>query len=132
LQLVGQCDRAAATEQEAPSSKARRPLEPFFLKRADRYILEHLSTRLKVSQIAAQCNVSCRTLEAAFREYRGITPVAHVRNMRLDSAQSALDTDCEAVSAVAARFGFRSVTTFAVEYRKRFGRRPSDRRTEYK
>jgi transcriptional regulator GlxA family with amidase domain len=50
------------------------------------------------------------------------------RNMRFDSAQRALDGGCEAVSAVAARFGFRSVTTFAVEYRNRFGRPPSYRR----
>lgn len=78
--------------------------------------------------MAAHCGVSWRTLEAAFREYRGgITPVAHARNMRLDTAQRALDSGCEAVSAVAARFGFRSVTTFAVEYRKRFGRPPSNR-----
>jgi AraC-like DNA-binding protein len=129
LQLLGQCNRAALASREAPSSNARRPLEPFFLKRADRFILEHLSTPFKVSQVAAHCGVSWRTLEAAFREYRGITPVAHARNMRLDTAQGALDTGCEAVSAVAARLGFRSVTTFAIEYRKRFGRPPSDRRT---
>jgi transcriptional regulator GlxA family with amidase domain len=129
LQLLGRCNRAALASQEPPSSNARRPLEPFFLKRADRFILEHLSMPFKVSQVAAHCGVSWRTLDSAFREYRGITPVAHARNVRLDTARGALDTGCEAVSAVASRLGFRSVTTFAAEYRKRFGRSPSDRRT---
>lgn len=132
LQLVGQCNRAALVSHDAPSSNIQRPLEPFFLKRADRFIRDHLSEPFKVAEIAAHCGVSWRSLETAFRKYRGITPVAHARNMRLDTAQAALATECQSVSAVAARFGFRSVTTFAVEYRKRFGRPPSARRTANK
>jgi AraC-like DNA-binding protein len=130
LQLLGRCNRVSSASPEAPSSKARRPLEPFFLKRADRFILEHLATPFRVSEMAAHCEVSSRTLEGAFREYRGVTPVAHARNVRLDNAQAALEAGNEKISAVAARFGFRSVTTFAIEYRKRFGRPPSDRGRE--
>jgi transcriptional regulator GlxA family with amidase domain len=65
------------------------------------------------------------TLENAFAEFRGVTPVAHVRNMRLDAARSALGEGRQNVSDVATRFGFGSATTFALEYRKRFGTPPS-------
>jgi nicotinamidase-related amidase len=36
--------------------------------------------------MAAHCCVSWTTLEAAFRDYRGITPVAHARNMPISEA----------------------------------------------
>jgi transcriptional regulator GlxA family with amidase domain len=69
--------------------------------------------------------VSSRTLQKAFAESRGIRPVAHVRNLRLDRARDDLQTSDASVAAIAARCGFRSSTTFAIEYRKRFGVAPS-------
>jgi len=48
-----------------------------------------------------------------------------MRNLRLDHARRALDENTATVAEVAARFGFRSSTTFALEYRKRFGLSPS-------
>jgi transcriptional regulator GlxA family with amidase domain len=78
-----------------------------------------------VSRLAKHCGVSLRTLEKAFTDLRGLTPVAHMRNLRLDRARRALDERHASVAEVAARFGFRSPTTFALEYRKRFGISPS-------
>jgi transcriptional regulator GlxA family with amidase domain len=69
--------------------------------------------------------VSWRTLEKAFNDFRGITPVAHIRNLRLDHARQALDEGNSTVGAIAARFGFASPTTFTLEYRKRYGSSPS-------
>jgi AraC-like DNA-binding protein/DNA-binding transcriptional ArsR family regulator len=109
-----------------PAAAARPPLEPYFLKRADRYIAEHLGVPAPMQEMARHCGVSWRTLEKAFAAFRGITPVAHVRNVRLDHARRALESGDESVREVAARFGFRSSTTFATEYRKRFGSTPSE------
>jgi len=66
-----------------------------------------------------------RMLENVFAKFRGITPVAHIRNMRLDHARSALRAAGGSVAEIAARYGFRSATTFTLEYRKRFGVPPS-------
>lgn len=106
----------------------QRPLEPYFLKRADRSIQEHIGVALPVKQLAANCGVSARTLQKAFADFRGFTAVAHMRNMRLDHAHEALADGDPTVSEVAMRFGFRSVTTFSIEYRKRFGTSPSHRK----
>jgi AraC-like DNA-binding protein len=126
LQLVGAFKRDAdANQREWQSEPTSRPLEPFFLKRADRFALDHLSEAFSVSQLATHCGVSLRTLETAFVDFRGMTPVAHLRNMRLDRARQALEEDGVTVAAVASRCGFRSSTTFALEYRKRFGVSPS-------
>jgi transcriptional regulator GlxA family with amidase domain len=45
--------------------------------------------------------------------------------MRLDAAHGALAETHASVSEIAVKCGFRSVTTFALEYRKRFGTTPS-------
>jgi len=126
LQLVSAWNRSVPVAPEGARPIAvKRPLEPFFLKRADRYILEHLGESITVIRLAEHCEVSSRTLQKAFAESRGITAVAHVRNLRLDRARDNLQTSDASVAAVAARCGFRSSTTFAIEYRKRFGVAPS-------
>ena len=75
--------------------------------------------------MAAHCGVSWRTLEKAFTDFRGVTPVAHVRNVRLDHAQHALDGGDATIAEIASRCGFKSATTFSLENRKRFGVPPS-------
>jgi AraC-like DNA-binding protein len=124
LRLVGPWNRKASAAGDMPMVR-KRPLEPFFLRSADRFILEHIYETLRVGRLAEHCGVGQRTLEKAFIDLRGLTPVAHIRNLRLDHARRALDEGDASVAQVAARFGFRSFTTFALEYRKRFGVAPS-------
>ncbi|HTP99335.1 MAG TPA: helix-turn-helix transcriptional regulator [Casimicrobiaceae bacterium] len=126
LQLTGGLNRGEPSPSRVGNAApARRPLEPYFLKRADRYISEHLRDAFTLPQLAAHCGVSSRTLEKAFSEFRGLTPVAHVRAVRLDHAHRALVASKMPIAEIAVRHGFRSPTTFALEYRKRFGMPPS-------
>jgi AraC-like DNA-binding protein len=126
VQLVSAWNRSSPGRPDNKrSTTIKRPLEPFFLKRADRFILEHVSEPFTVSDLAKRCGVSWRTLEKAFGSFRGLTPVAYVRNVRLDRAHHALAEEHATVGAIAERYGFRSSTTFALEYRKRFGVAPS-------
>jgi AraC-like DNA-binding protein len=126
LRLVAAWNRGvpASSTGDVPAVR-KRPLEPFFLKSADRFIVENIGESISVGRLAQHCGVSQRTLEKAFTDLRGLTPVAHMRNLRLDHARRALDEEDASVADVAARFGFRSTTTFALEYRKRFGMSPS-------
>ena len=121
LRLAGGAQGDAAP----PTAPGKRPLEPFFLKRADRFIAQQLARPLAIAQLARHCGVSARTLEKAFTRFRGVTPVAHVRNLRLDAAHDALNANEGSVGEIAARFGFGSATTFSLEYRRRFGVAPS-------
>jgi AraC-like DNA-binding protein len=127
LQLVSAWNRSVPTDSVGSrASAAKRPLEPFFLKRADRFVLEHLGEPFSVSQLATHCEVSSRTLQKAFADSRGISPVAYIRNARLDHARDSLrNGDGATVAEIAMRCGFGSSTTFAIEYRKRFGVSPS-------
>jgi len=129
LQLVGAYNRRAlAATSEVRPAPPKRPLEPFFLKRADRYLAEQLDSPFTIADLASHCGVSLRTLEKAMVDNRGVTPVALVRNARLDQARRALEAGDDAVADVAHRLGFRSATTFALAFRKRFGVAPSHAR----
>jgi AraC-like DNA-binding protein len=116
----------------SPSGTRRRATAKVFspggrstlLKRADWFILDHLGN----FTVAIHCGVSWRTMEKAFVNFRGMTPVAHVRNTRLDHARQVLGENGATVADVAARCGFRSSTTFALEYPNRFGPPPSHAR----
>jgi AraC-like DNA-binding protein/tetratricopeptide (TPR) repeat protein len=126
VQLVGKPGDAARNGSPVVGPGiAKRPLEPYFLKQADRFIHEHAGETVTIASLSAQCGVSERTLQKAFTDFRGVTPVAHMRNVRLDLAHQALAGGMESVHDVAERYGFRSVTTFSLEYRKRFGTPPS-------
>jgi AraC-like DNA-binding protein len=123
--LAGFKNGAAPAATGMAQVPPKRPLEPAFLKRFDRYVAEHLAEPFAIRSLAQHCGVSWKTLERAFGEFRGLTPVAHVRNIRLDAARAALDAADASVAEIAARFGFGSPTTFSLEYRKRFGVPPS-------
>jgi len=126
LQLVGASNRnAGGTQNGLLSATPKRPLEPYFLKRADRFAVENVGKSFTIAELAKHCGVSWRTLEKAFRDFRGVTPVAHIRNLRLERAHKALGDGDAVVAEIAARYGFASPTTFALEYRKRYGIAPS-------
>ncbi len=123
--IGGRSSRSAEIGTGMPSSGKKRPLEPYFLKRADRFIADQIHQGLSVEELAQHCGVSWRTLEKAFIDFRGVTPVAHMRNVRLDRARREFETSGAPVAEVARQCGFGSTTTFALEYRRRFGMAPS-------
>ena len=70
LQLVGAYNRNAALKTgEARSGTQKRPLEPYFLKRADRFVAENIAGSFTVAGLAAHCGVSWRTLEKSVHRF---------------------------------------------------------------
>lgn len=116
---------SAAAEALKPSRPGR-VLEPFYVKRADRLLRDADGARLTTEELAARCGVSTRTLQLGFRQFRGVSPVAHARNLRLERSHHALKSGEGSVSEIAARHGFGSLTTFSIEYRRRFGETPRE------
>ena len=68
--------------------------------------------------------VGVRALQAGFRRSLGTTPLAYLRDHRLDLARQALATGREPVTQVAFRFGFAHLGRFSAVYRERFGESP--------
>jgi transcriptional regulator GlxA family with amidase domain len=81
-----------------------------------------------MAQVAVAAGCSLRTLEAAFRQFRGTTPLGALHGIRLEQvhrelSRAATDTP---LAAIARRHGFTNATRFTTAFRRRFGEAPSD------
>ncbi|ODU02662.1 MAG: hypothetical protein ABS81_17055 [Pseudonocardia sp. SCN 72-86] len=91
------------------------------------YIDAHAGSGIGLLDIADAAGVAPRTLQDHFRDRLGTSPTAHLRRVRLERARAdLLDGAGETVVEVASRWGFGNLGRFAAEYRRAFGRSPSD------
>jgi AraC-like DNA-binding protein len=101
---------------------------PASVRRALEFIEAHAREPLTLEQIARSAGVGPRALQEAFRRHRGTTPLAHLREARLERAHRELQAADPAggvsVAAVAARWGFAHRGRFADAYRRVYGRAP--------
>jgi AraC-like DNA-binding protein len=99
------------------------------LRRAVRYMDDHLAEPISVTDIAAAARLSTRGLYAAFRRDMDTTPTEYLRAARAAAARQELlaaDPGVTTVTAVALRWGFTHVGRFADRYRTAFGESPTD------
>ena len=111
-----------------PRAKDQRELHlnPGTVQSAVTYIDEHAQQDIAVADIAAAASVTVRAVQLAFRRYLDTTPMAYLRQVRLDRAHRELqqprpDTT---VTAVAYRWGFPSSSRFATYYQRAYGTTP--------
>lgn len=92
------------------------------------WVEENLSETIGVEDLAAVADVSARTVQSVFRRRRGCTPMQFVLSRRLDRARELLQAPEPqvTVAAVAMECGVFQFGRFAVQYRQRFGEKPSE------
>lgn len=94
------------------------------------YIERHLAQPISLDDIASNTHLSGRSIQQAFRDDLDTTPMAYVRERRLERVRAdladALPSEGVSVTDVAERWGFSHLGNFAVTYRKRFGESPSE------
>lgn len=82
---------------------------------------------LTLSLLAEQCGVSPRTLQKAFQQHLGLSPMEYLRDVRLRRAHEELrsaDPFAESVASVARRWGFAHLGRFAAAHEAKFGQKP--------
>lgn len=91
------------------------------------FIRAHLDQPLNLTLLEKQSGLSARSLQLAFQKTFGISPMAWIRNARLDQAHDRLiaPTPEDSVMSVALDCGFPHLSDFARRYRMRFGECPS-------
>ena len=85
------------------------------------------SAPLTLSALAAHCGVGPRSLQKAFQQHLGMSPMEYVRDVRLRRAHEELrtaDPFADSVAAVARRWGFTHLGRFAAAHEARFGQKP--------
>ena len=100
------------------------------VREATEFIEAHLGERITMDLLARSVHMSVRSIQQAFRDELGTSPVAYIRERRLnrirDELTDAMPRDGITVTAVAERWGFHHLGSFSVEYRKRWGESPSE------
>ncbi|CAL94553.1 AraC family transcriptional regulator [Azoarcus olearius] len=102
--------------------------KPRHVQRAMDYVQAHIEEGISVGDIARAACVSVRALEEGFRKYCDTTPLAYLRELRLERARKALlalPGRSESVTDVAHRYGFVHLGRFSAYYKARFGETPS-------
>lgn len=103
---------------------------PDAVRRAVAFIEERAGDDIDLTAIAEAAHVGPRALQRAFRRALDVTPLQHLRSVRLERAHAELlaadPAEGATVGAVALRWGFGHPGRFASDYRDRFGRSPSD------
>jgi AraC-like DNA-binding protein len=114
---------------EADRSDRTRQAQSRIVKAAEDYALSRAGDRLYVSDLCRAAAVSERTLENAFREVMGMTPMAYLVRLRLHRVRQSLLAGTEGtttVSAEALKWGFWHFGDFSRAYKECFGELPSD------
>ena len=98
------------------------------VRRADDYLRAHLGGPLSVLDLCRELAVSERALHYAFREVRGLSPMAYFKASRLNAVRQELKAapaGTTTVHAITRRWGFWHAGEFAAAYRRLFGELPS-------
>lgn len=113
---------ARAGVQPHPSTPAPRQV-----RQAEHYMRENARQAPTVGEVAQAVGVSVRGLSSAFRHFRRTTPMAFLREVRLDGVRRALIAAPEGatVASIAEQWGYANLGAFAARFRERFGEYPS-------
>jgi AraC-like DNA-binding protein len=82
-----------------------------------------------VADIANEVGLSVRALDDGFQRYVGTPPMSYLRQVRMSRAHDDLvsaDHELTTATTIARRWGFGHYGRFAAEYRRRYGRKPSE------
>jgi AraC-like DNA-binding protein len=108
--------------------RTEKRIVPRDVKRAIDYMQAKLDSPITVADITAASGIAGRTLFKHFEQFHGISPMQYLRNARFAKVREALARaqPGESITEIAMSWGFSHMGRFSVEYRKRFGERPSE------
>jgi len=118
-----------AHDFEPSRSERTRQAQALIVKLAEDHAMSQTGDHLYVSDLCRVAAVSERTLEYAFKEVMGLTPVTYLIRVRLHRVRQALLAATQGsttVSTEALNWGFWHFGEFSRAYKDCFGELPSD------
>lgn len=118
----------AVPQRPWPIDEPRRKSGAERLRRVEDWIEANLHGPVTLARLAAVAGIGARTLQQDFQRVHDCTPLAFLRERRLERAQLLLTRPRPetTVTEVAARCGFTHLGRFSVAYRSLFGEAPSE------
>jgi AraC-like DNA-binding protein len=101
---------------------------PAYLRPLEEWMEANLGEPIAIEHLAEVAGVGVRTVQAAFRRYRGCSPMARLQTMRMHRARALLlhPLPGTSVTAVALGIGLLHLGRFSTRYRDMFGESPSE------
>lgn len=102
-------------------------IAPRHVRNVEAYVEANADKPLTIDDLVAVSGVSSRALFEGFRRFRGISPLAYVRTIRMRMVREQLlnPRDADTVTSIATQWGFYQLGRFATQYRQMFGETPS-------
>jgi AraC-like DNA-binding protein len=96
------------------------------IRRVNDYVAAHPQRAYSLADLCKIACVSPRTLEYAFYEHYGVSPLSFVRAIRLQEVWRLLRTGSARVTEAAVTCGFTHLGKFSADFRRMFGVLPSE------
>jgi AraC-like DNA-binding protein len=105
-------------------------IAPYHVRRAIEFMHANIEQPLLIRSIADAAGVSLRALEMGFRDFKGTTPFAYLRKIRLQAVRNDLldPSNQEQLRDISLKWGFFHFGRFSAVYRAEYGENPSDTR----
>ena len=109
-------------------------IAPRHVRRAIEFMHANIGQPLTMPAIAEAADVSLRALEMGFRDFKGTTPSAYLRSIRLQAAREDLldPSNRQSLRDICLKWGFFHLSRFAATYRTIYGEKPSDTRKRFR
>lgn len=113
---------------EALEARRGTAVVPAYVRRAEDFMASYCTQPIRIAEIAAAAGCSVRTLGAAFRRFRGTTPLQSLHTIRLRQARAVLEHGEAGVTVaqIARRYGFTNAGRFKAAYQHLFGQTPME------
>ena len=119
--LHGQPHSFGRLQETLPKTPA-----PRHVKKAIDYIEAHLTQPILLADLVAASGVSAGALNSGFQRFRDLSPMAFVRERRLEQAKARLERGESSVTQAAFDTGFSHLGRFSKVYLQKFGEMPSE------
>jgi AraC-like DNA-binding protein len=108
--------------------RQRAAAAPANVKRAEEFMRANAREPLTIEAIANVAGCSVRSLQLAFRSFRGTSPMSVLQRVRLEAARAEMlrSEQGQSLARIAAEHGFSNPSRFAQLFRRTYGAYPSE------
>ncbi|WP_439236461.1 AraC family transcriptional regulator N-terminal domain-containing protein [Lonepinella koalarum] len=96
------------------------------ISKATAWLNDHFSEPLNITELASLCGMSESGFYQHFRQITQQSPLQYQKNLRLTEAQNQIRQGKHNISQIAYNVGYESPSQFSREYKRYFGRAPSE------
>lgn len=108
-------------------------IAPSHVRRTEQFIIDKAQEPILIEDLIEVAGVSARALFDGFRRFRGTSPMAFLKSVRLERVHEDLKNarHGENVTEIACRWHFYQLGRFSAQYRQIFGELPSETLRKY-